>query len=169
MSSVHESQDSARPVPSDGPGVISGTVKWFDVKKGFGFIVGPAGEDVFVHFSVIETDGFRTLKDGENVDYELHTGEKGLHAQHVHRGKPADEPPKLKATIHAKAARLAERRTGTPASTPTPTPIAGRAPARARIRATASASPTGERASLSSVVAADAMSKRRPSLDGYVG
>ena len=58
----------------------TGTVKWFDTKKGFGFIVGPEGQDVFVHFSSIEGDGFRSLKDGETVDYELVRGDKGLSA-----------------------------------------------------------------------------------------
>ena len=62
-----------------------GNVKWFDSKKGFGFIVSPDGEDVFVHFSSIEGDGFRSLKDGETVDYEQIQGEKGLLAQHVKR------------------------------------------------------------------------------------
>ena len=50
-----------------------GPVKWFDSKKGFGFIVSPEGEDVFVHFSSIEGDGFRSLKDGESVEYVLRT------------------------------------------------------------------------------------------------
>ena len=62
-----------------------GTVKWFDVKKGFGFILNPEGKDVFVHYSSIEGDGFRSLKDGEKVDYEQIQGEKGLLAQHVKR------------------------------------------------------------------------------------
>ena len=65
-----------------------GQVKWFDPKKGFGFIVGPNGQDVFVHYSQIEGDGFRSLKDGETVDYELVEGDKGLQAQTVNRLEP---------------------------------------------------------------------------------
>ena len=64
---------------------ISGQVKWFDPKKGFGFIVGPEGQDVFVHYSQIVGDGFRSLKDGETVDYELVEGDKGWQAQEVLR------------------------------------------------------------------------------------
>jgi CspA family cold shock protein len=62
-----------------------GRVKWFDPKKGYGFIVGPDGQDVFVHYSHIEAEGFRLLKDGEWVDYELLQGEKGWQAREVHR------------------------------------------------------------------------------------
>ena len=65
--------------------MLRGPVKWFDSKKGFGFIVSPEGEDVFVHFSSIEGDGFRSLKDGETVEYELVRGDKGLSAQQVKR------------------------------------------------------------------------------------
>lgn len=60
-----------------------GQVKWFDPKKGYGFINGPEGADVFVHFSQINGDGFRSLKDGEVVEYELIEGEKGLQAKSV--------------------------------------------------------------------------------------
>jgi len=62
-----------------------GRVKWFDPKKGYGFIVGPEGRDVFVHYSHIEGDGFRSLKDGEEVDYEMIEGDKGLQARSVQR------------------------------------------------------------------------------------
>lgn len=62
-----------------------GTVKWFNDAKGFGFIQHESGKDVFVHFSVIESDGFKTLKDGEEVLYEFVEGPKGLQATHVRR------------------------------------------------------------------------------------
>ena len=63
----------------------TGTVKWFDTKKGFGFIVNAEGKDVFVHYTSIEGDGFRSLKDGEQVEYEQIAGEKGLLAKNVKR------------------------------------------------------------------------------------
>ena len=64
--------------------MATGTVKWFDKKKGYGFIVGPEGDrDIFVHYSSIQGTGFRTLKDGEQVNYELVESEKGLQAQNV--------------------------------------------------------------------------------------
>lgn len=61
-----------------------GVVKWFDSKKGFGFIKGPSeGKDIFVHYTSIEGDGFRSLKNGESVEFELIESAKGLQAQHV--------------------------------------------------------------------------------------
>ena len=63
----------------------TGKVKWFDPKKGYGFIVGDDGEDVFVHYTSIVGDGFRALRDGEMVDYELITGDKGHQARNVFR------------------------------------------------------------------------------------
>jgi CspA family cold shock protein len=65
--------------------VLRGTVKWFNDAKGFGFIEHTSGRDVFVHFSSIESEGFKTLKDGEEVEYQLHEGPKGLHAIKVVR------------------------------------------------------------------------------------
>ncbi len=63
-----------------------GTVKWFNDKKGFGFLVDPAVDgDIFVHFSAIQTNGFKTLKEGEEVEYELYQDEKGSRARNVLR------------------------------------------------------------------------------------
>jgi cold shock protein len=61
----------------------TGTVKWFNDAKGFGFITIENGEDVFVHFSAIQTKGFRTLPEGAQVEFELVQGPKGLQAQNV--------------------------------------------------------------------------------------
>lgn len=60
-----------------------GKVKWFNEKKGFGFITQENGEDVFVHFSAIEGEGFKTLKEGESVSFEVSNGPKGLQAVNV--------------------------------------------------------------------------------------
>ena len=63
---------------------VEGEVKWFDARKGFGFIVGPENQDIFVHFSVIDQEsGFRTLKDGERVVYSATQGDKGWSATHA--------------------------------------------------------------------------------------
>ena len=63
-----------------------GTVKWFNNAKGFGFILTEdTEEDVFVHYSVIEGDGFRTLKQGERVVFDVARGPKGLHATAVNK------------------------------------------------------------------------------------
>lgn len=60
-----------------------GRVKWFNDNKGYGFIEQEEGEDVFVHFSVIEGEGFRTLSEGAEVEFEAVAGEKGLQATKV--------------------------------------------------------------------------------------
>ena len=62
-----------------------GVVKWFNGAKGFGFIQRSSGEDVFVHFSAIQTDGYRTLSEGESVEFECQQGPKGLNAADVTR------------------------------------------------------------------------------------
>jgi CspA family cold shock protein len=61
----------------------TGTVKWFSDAKGYGFIVRDAGGDVFVHFSAIEGDGFRSLREGQRVEFAVEQEPKGLRATHV--------------------------------------------------------------------------------------
>src|SRR5438034_316582 len=61
----------------------TGTVKWFNDAKGFGFITTASGEDVFVHFSAIQAQGFRSLPEGASVEFDLVQGPKGLQAQNV--------------------------------------------------------------------------------------
>ena len=63
----------------------NGTVKWFDAKKGFGFISTEAGEDVFCHFSAIQTDGFKSLDEGDSVEFEISEGAKGPQAANVNK------------------------------------------------------------------------------------
>jgi len=65
--------------------VASGTVKWFNEAKGFGFISQEGGEDVFVHFSTIQGDGFKTLAEGERVEFDVTRGPKGLQAANVRK------------------------------------------------------------------------------------
>jgi CspA family cold shock protein len=60
-----------------------GTVKWFNAEKGYGFITVDDGEDVFVHFSAINTDGFKSLDEGQRVEFEITEGEKGPQASNV--------------------------------------------------------------------------------------
>lgn len=62
-----------------------GTVKWFNAKKGYGFISDEEGKDIFVHFSALNMDGFKELKDGESVEFEVVDGEKGPQAANVVR------------------------------------------------------------------------------------
>ncbi len=66
--------------------MATGTVKWFNDAKGFGFISQEGGEDVFVHHTAIQMDGFRTLKEGERVEFEITQGPKGLQAANVRKG-----------------------------------------------------------------------------------
>jgi CspA family cold shock protein len=61
----------------------TGTVKWFNAAKGYGFIKRQSGEDVFVHFSAIEMEGYKTLNEGQAVEFEIREGPKGLQAERV--------------------------------------------------------------------------------------
>lgn len=63
--------------------MLEGTVKWFDERKGFGFITNDEGADVFVHFSSIQTEGFKTLYEGQRVSFNTNEGPKGLTAANV--------------------------------------------------------------------------------------
>lgn len=62
---------------------MNGIVKWFNEEKGFGFITGEDGKDIFVHFSEIKKDGFKVLKEGEEVSFEITQGQKGPQATNV--------------------------------------------------------------------------------------
>jgi CspA family cold shock protein len=61
----------------------TGTVKWFNNAKGYGFIARESGEDVFVHYSAVEGDGFRSLEENQRVEFDVEQGPKGLQAAHV--------------------------------------------------------------------------------------
>lgn len=88
-------RDPSPPGPADGPvppgddeeleAMANGTVKWFNDAKGYGFISQEGGEDVFVHHTAINMDGFRTLKEGEPVQFDITQGPKGLQAANVRR------------------------------------------------------------------------------------
>ncbi len=63
--------------------LVTGTVKWFNDSKGFGFIERAEGPDIFVHYRVINGEGRKTLRDGQQVTFEIREGEKGLQAENV--------------------------------------------------------------------------------------
>ena len=65
--------------------MAQGTVKWFNDAKGFGFIAQEGGKDVFVHHTVIQQDGFRSLREGDRVEFEIVEGPKGLQASNVRK------------------------------------------------------------------------------------
>ncbi|NLC66309.1 MAG: cold-shock protein [Clostridium sp.] len=61
----------------------NGTVKWFNSEKGYGFITGQDGTDVFAHFSAIDSDGYKSLEEGQEVSYEVVDGERGKQAANI--------------------------------------------------------------------------------------
>ena len=63
-----------------------GTVKWFNAAKGYGFIQRSTGEDVFVHYKAVDMEGFRSLTEGESVEFDIEQGPKGLQATKVRKG-----------------------------------------------------------------------------------
>ncbi|MCC6758143.1 MAG: cold-shock protein [Candidatus Omnitrophica bacterium] len=65
--------------------MVTGKIKWFNNKKGFGFIAGDNGKDIFVHFSAIQQDGYKTLNTDDQVEYDLVKSEKGDQAQNVRK------------------------------------------------------------------------------------
>jgi CspA family cold shock protein len=70
---------------------VTGKVKWFNETKGYGFIKQETGRDIFVHYSEIQDEGFRTLSEGETVEFELREGAKGLEATKVVKSNGAPE------------------------------------------------------------------------------
>ncbi|TWH76817.1 CspA family cold shock protein [Azomonas agilis] len=75
--------------------MLCGKVKWFNNVKGYGFIVADEGsEDLFAHYSAIQMDGYRTLKAGQTVHFEITQGPKGLHAVNIRLMEPHTEPTK---------------------------------------------------------------------------
>ena len=81
--------------------MATGTVKWFDPKKGFGFVVNDDGKDVFIHYTSIDGDGFRCLKNGETVEYDQLESDKGLQGRNVRISDimPKSQPSELKAEV----------------------------------------------------------------------
>lgn len=63
--------------------MAQGTVKWFNAEKGFGFIATEEGQDVFAHFSQIQSDGFKTLEDGQKVSFDIEEGQRGPQATNI--------------------------------------------------------------------------------------
>jgi CspA family cold shock protein len=71
------------PNPGKGEHVTQGVVKWFNAEKGFGFIAVEGGADVFVHYSAIQSDGYRSLEENQKVDFDITQGPKGPQAENV--------------------------------------------------------------------------------------
>jgi CspA family cold shock protein len=83
MHGSFENSDQEQGSPEGSTMKETGTVKWFNAAKGFGFIQRESGEDVFVHFSAINSSGYRTLDEGARVEFSVKRGPKGLQAEDV--------------------------------------------------------------------------------------
>ncbi len=84
---------------------VEGVVKWFDPRKGFGVIIGPEGQDIFTHYSVIQGDGFRVLKDGAAVNYDAVKTDKGWKATRASRVESVQVTPAGKQTGYSNSPR----------------------------------------------------------------
>lgn len=78
-----EEESAAEDITEDLEADNVGVVKWFDTKKGYGFIEQENGEDIFVHYSAIEEEGFKNLEEGQKVSFEIVESEKGLQAENI--------------------------------------------------------------------------------------
>jgi CspA family cold shock protein len=104
--------------------MAEGKVKWFNTRKGYGFIAADDGTDIFVHYSNIAADGYKTLAEGDPVTFDVVEGEKGLRAENVvPKAAPKTKPaPKAKAAPKRKAAKRKAASEGEEAVEPEETP-----------------------------------------------
>ena len=114
--------------------MAQGTVKWFNAEKGYGFIAVDGGADVFVHYSAIQMDGYRTLEEGQRVEFEISQGQKGPQADMV-RLAPAEARADSAATFYAEGPvpRQGCGPFGCPRGVPAARPRPPRPPVRARL------------------------------------
>ena len=95
--------------------MAQGTVKWFNSEKGYGFIAVDGGQDVFVHFTAIEMDGYKALDDGQRVEFEIGQGQKGPQAEQV-RSSPDPVPFRSPLPVTPRDATIGLSRSSRPPS-----------------------------------------------------
>jgi CspA family cold shock protein len=83
-----------------------GTVKWFNAEKGFGFVAPESGEDVFVHFSAIQSAGYRSLDEGQVVEFDVTSGPKGAQAANVRPWSPSSQHQPARPAVRGRASVL---------------------------------------------------------------